>query len=70
MSLNSGKLRSLNEFMETANHHFTVNVFSEKLSISKSFNRTGKELWLLNLPFYLVHKIEDYLKWFVNQKKE
>ena len=65
----SGKLRSLNEFMENADHNFAVRVFSEKLSISKSYTRTGKEFWLLNLPFYLVHKIEDYLKWFIDQKK-
>ena len=63
----SGKLRSLNEFMERANHNFAVRVFSEKLSISQSKTRLGKKFHLLNLPFYLVHKIEEYLDWFVSQ---
>lgn len=61
----SGKLRSLNEFMETASHPYAIRVYSEKLSISKSKTRTGKEFWLLNLPFYLVHKIEEYCGWFI-----
>ena len=64
----SGKLRSLNEFMERANHNFAVRVFSEKLSISQSKTRLGKKFYLLNLPFYLVHKIEEYLDWFLSQK--
>jgi hypothetical protein len=63
----SGKLRSLNEFMETANHPYAIRVYSEKLSISKSKTRTGKDFWLLNLPFYLIHKIDDYCKWLVQE---
>lgn len=63
----SGKLRSINKYMESTNHPFTVRVYSEKVSISKSYSRTGKKFYLLNLPFYLVHKIEEYLYWFVSQ---
>jgi predicted AAA+ superfamily ATPase len=63
----SGKLRSLNEYMESANHPYAVRVYSEKVSITQSYSRTGKKYYLLNLPFYLVHKIEEYLDWFVSQ---
>ncbi len=63
----SGKLRSLHEYMEEANHKFAVRVFSGKLSITKAYTRTKKEYHLLNLPFYLVHKIEEYLNWFINK---
>ncbi len=63
----SGKLRSLNEFMDRTNHTFAVRVFSEKLSISQSKTRLGKKFHLLNLPFYLVHKIEEYLHWFISE---
>jgi hypothetical protein len=56
---------SLNEFMETASHPYAIRVYSEKLSISKSKTRSGKEFWLLNLPFFLVHKIEEYCRWFI-----
>jgi predicted AAA+ superfamily ATPase len=63
----AGKLRSLNEFMERTNHSYAVRVYSERLSITESKTRTGKRFYLLNLPFYLVHKIEKYLKWFVSE---
>ncbi|MCF6357235.1 MAG: DUF4143 domain-containing protein [Draconibacterium sp.] len=62
-----GKLRSLNEYMDRTTHHFAVRVYSEKLSISQSKTRLGKKFYLLNLPFYLVHKIEEYLHWFISQ---
>ncbi len=63
----AGKLRSLNEFMELAPHPYAIRVYSEKLSITKSITRTGKSFWLLNMPFYLVHKIEAYCGWFVKE---
>lgn len=63
----AGKLRSLNEFMEFAPHPYAVRVYSGNLNISKSVTRTGKPFWLLNLPFYLVHKIEDYCRWFIDE---
>lgn len=66
----AGKLRSLNEFMELAPHPFAIRVYSEKLSITKSVTRNGKSFWLLNLPFYLVHKIEEYCRWFVEEISE
>jgi predicted AAA+ superfamily ATPase len=63
----AGKLRSLNEFMELTPHPYAIRVYSEKLSITKSVTRTGKEFWLLNMPFYLVHKIEEYCGWFIKE---
>jgi len=65
----AGKLRSLNEFMERANHPFAVRVYSQKLSIAQSKTRSGKKFYLLNIPFYLVHKIEEYLDWFLSEVK-
>ena len=62
-----GKLRSLNEFMERTNHPYAVRVYSEKLSLTQSKTRTGKKFHLLNLPFYLIHKIEEYLSWFISE---
>lgn len=63
----SGKLRSLNEFIDRTQHYYAVRVYSEKLSITQSKTRLGKKFYLLNVPFYLVHKIEEYLEWFISQ---
>ena len=53
--------------MEIAPHPYAIRVYSEKLKISKSVTRTGKPFWLLNLPFYQIHKIEEYCRWFVEE---
>jgi len=63
----TGRLRSLHEFIDRANHNFGVRVFSGKLKIESSQTRNGKSFYLLNLPFYLVHKIDEYLKWFMSE---
>jgi uncharacterized protein len=63
----SGRLRSLHEFMDRSGHKYAVRIYSEKLDVTRSRTRNGKDYYLLNLPFYLVHRIEDYLGWLVNK---
>ena len=57
----SGKLRSLNLFMDMAPHSIAVRIYSGKLLLTKSKTNNGKIFTLLNLPFYLLNKIELYL---------
>lgn len=64
----TGKLRSLFEFVDVAPHNFAVRVYSGKLSVEKAKTIRGKEFYLLNLPFYLLPKLNEYLQWFVNQE--
>jgi predicted AAA+ superfamily ATPase len=56
-----GKLRSLHQFMDEAPHSIAVRVWQGVYSIDKARTITGKEFTLLNLPFYLVHRIENEL---------
>ena len=56
-----GKLRSLHQFMDQAPHSIAVRVWQGASSIEKARTTTGKEFTLLNLPFYLVHRIENEL---------
>lgn len=60
----TGRLRSLHEFMDRVEHFHAVRVYSDKLAINQVKTRSGKEYHLLNLPFYLVHRIDEYLTWF------
>ena len=53
-----GKLRSLHQFMDQAPHSIAVRVWQGTSSIEKARTTNGKEFTLLNLPFYLVHRIE------------
>ena len=56
-----GKLRSLHQFMDIASHHLAVRVWQGAYSIEKAKSISGTEFTLLNLPFYLVHRIEREL---------
>ena len=56
-----GKLRSLHQFMDQVPHSIAVRIWQGKLSIEKARTIKGKEFTLLNLPFYLAHRIENEL---------
>lgn len=56
-----GKLRSLHQFMDVAPHHNAVRVWQGPYSVEKAKTIAGTEFTLLNLPFYLVHRIEREL---------
>ena len=62
----TGRLRSLHQFIDRALYPFAVRVYAGKLSIEKAETISHKKFYLLNLPFYLVHKLPDYIKWFIN----
>jgi uncharacterized protein len=56
-----GKLRSLHQFMDSAPHSIAVRVYQGEYLVQKAKTTSGKEFTLLNLPFYLVHRIEREL---------
>jgi predicted AAA+ superfamily ATPase len=56
-----GKLRSLHQFMDVAPHHLAVRVWQGPYSVEEAKTIAGTEFTLLNLPFYLVHRIEREL---------
>jgi predicted AAA+ superfamily ATPase len=65
----TGKLRSLMEFVDASPHPFAVRIYSGELSIDKIKTIKGKEFQLLNLPFYLVCRINEYIKWLFDTSK-
>ena len=64
----TGHLRSLYQFIDMAPHGYAVRVYSGKLTIEEAETINGKKFRLLNLPFYLIHKMEDYLGLLVSSK--
>jgi len=58
-----GKLRSLLQFIDNAPHPYAVRVFSGSLGVEKGNTPSGKPFILLNLPFYLVSQLPQYLDW-------
>ncbi len=61
----SGRLRSLHEFIDRAPHNYAVRVYAGELKIDAVKTLKGKPFFLLNLPFYLVGSIRQYLAWFL-----
>lgn len=59
-----GKLRSLHQYMELSTCPVAVRVWQGKQSIEKVKTITGKEFSLINLPFYLVHRLSKELNRF------
>jgi uncharacterized protein len=62
-----GKLKSLHIFMDMAPHTMAVRFYAGELSITAATTLTGKKYKLLNLPYYLVSQLENYLSWFKKQ---
>ena len=62
-----GRLRSLHQFVEQANHSFAIRVLSNKISIEKVTTPEGKAFTLLNLPYYLSTRIPQYAHWLINK---
>ena len=56
-----GRLRSLHQFMDQAPHGIAVRVWQGSYSVEKAETITGTSFTLLNLPFYLVHRLEREL---------
>ncbi len=65
----TGKLKSLHVFMDKASHNMAVRIYAGKLEISKIKTSSGKEYFLLNLPYFLISQIDKYLEWFANEIK-
>jgi predicted AAA+ superfamily ATPase len=61
-----GTLKSLHLFMEDAPHNLAVRFYAGEISITNAATASGKKYKLLNLPYYLSTKIEQYLHWFKN----
>ncbi len=65
----SGRLRSLHQFIDRAPHPYAVRVYSGKLSVDNEKTIAGTKYLLLNLPFYLLGKLKEYLNWFIENHK-
>ncbi len=59
----AGKLRSLHQFVDRSPHNFAVRIYSGKFSVENAVTLAGKEYKLINLPFYLIHKLPKYLEY-------
>jgi uncharacterized protein len=62
----TGKLRSLHFFMDSVSHIWAVRLYPGVLKVDKVSTLNGKSFFLLNLPYYLAFKLDQYIKWLVD----
>lgn len=61
----AGKLRSLHQFIDQSNHHYAVRIYGGEFSVEKHQTPMGRKPYtLMNLPYYLGTKLNDYLTYF------
>lgn len=60
-----GKLRSLHQFMDSCPHGYAVRMYAGKFEIHTATTTNGKEFKILNLPYFLGLKLNEYLEWFI-----
>ena len=61
-----GRLRSLHQFVERADHPYAVRIYAGEFKVEDHHTPGGKPYLLMNLPYYLGTKIAEYLEYFVN----
>lgn len=64
-----GKLRSLHEFMDRCPHGYAVRLYAGPLELHMARTPTGKEYQLLNLPYFLASKVNEYVDWMIDQQR-
>jgi predicted AAA+ superfamily ATPase len=62
----TGSLRSLHQFMDMVPHSYAVRLYAGPLQETDSTTSSGKTYKLLNLPYFLAGKVNDYLRWFID----
>ncbi|MCP4353523.1 MAG: hypothetical protein GY795_49365 [Desulfobacterales bacterium] len=58
----TGKLKSLNLFMENSHHPYAVRVYSGKISIDPVQLPSGKKYILCSIPYYLLSRLDDVIE--------
>lgn len=65
----AGKLKSLHQFIEMANHSFAIRIYAGEFSVEQHKTPNGMPYLLMNLPYYLGSKIPEYTEYFVENYK-
>ncbi len=61
----AGKLRSLHQFMERADHPYAIRLYGGAFSVEETITPGGKSYLLMNMPYYLGAKIPEYIAYLV-----
>lgn len=57
----TGHMKSLQQYINESPHDFGIRVYSGKFQLNNLTTLSGKPFRLLNLPFYLINRIDHYI---------
>lgn len=60
-----GKLRSLHQFVERADHPYAVRMHAGEFAVETAKTPAGKPYMLMNMPYYLATKTPGYIAYFI-----
>ncbi len=60
----TGKLKSLHIYMDTADHSYAVRIYGGPIDITTANTISGKQYYILHLPYFLMASFPLYLAWF------
>lgn len=64
-----GKMRSLHQFMKDSEHPYAIRLYSGEIKIDKVRTPEGTVFYLLNLPYFCISCLSDYVQWFFKKIK-
>jgi len=64
----SGKLKSLQLFMDSCPHDLAIRLYNGKMNIHPAETTNGKTYHLLNLPYYMASQLTSVLHWFIQSR--
>lgn len=64
-----GKLKSLHQFINEAPHPYAIRMYAGEFSVEKHTTSIGKDYFLMNLPYYLATRLNEYLELFTSNYK-
>jgi hypothetical protein len=64
----TGSLKSLLLMMDLLPHPYAIRLYSGKMGIDEIKTNKDKKVYLLNLPYFLAGRLEDYAKWLMVTK--
>ena len=60
----TGSLKSLHQFIESANHPYAVRIYAGEFEVQTTKTPNGVPYLLMNLPYYLGTLLPEYLDYF------
>lgn len=63
----AGSLRSLHQYINRCPHPYAVRMYAGPLAINRLTTHEGKDFVLLDLPYFLAGRLNEYIAWAIEQ---